>query len=142
MVCLCRTETNGCYPGYDATEWKEKATEPPQELAANDAQGSEATTDPEAPMAPEAPTGYYKRKVKPTWWFSEAIGSELDSRGHLPQIRSFLCMHGFCQSCIIEAVVVHGGHTPRYNARIWLGPRPRPSTICNARTDSTHHIQC
>jgi hypothetical protein len=22
-------------------------------------------------------------------------------------------MHSFCQSCIIEAVVVHGGHTPR-----------------------------
>ena len=97
MGCLCRTETNGLYPGY-AKEWKEKATEPPQELAAKDAEGSEATavdmqtdptTDPEAPKAPEAPTGYYKR----TWWFAQAIGSELDSCGHLPQIRSFLCSY-------------------------------------------------
>ena len=97
MGCLCGTETNGLYPGY-AKEWKDKATEPPQELAAKDAEGSEATavdmqtdptTDAEAPKAPEAPTGYYKR----TWWFAQAIGSELDSCGHLPQIRSFLCSY-------------------------------------------------
>ena len=141
MVCLCRTETNGCYPGYDATEWKEKATEPPQELAANDAEGSEATTDPEAPMAPEAPTGYYKRKHKPTWWFAQAIGSELDSRGHLPQIRSFLCSYtwfGIAVRVLVPQIYLNifaavevsigciGSRTraaPYTMLELWLGPR-------------------
>jgi hypothetical protein len=141
LVCLCRTETNGCYPGYDATEWKKKATEPPQKPAANDAQGSEATADPEAPRPTEAPTGYYKRKVKPTWWFSEAIGSELDSRGHLPQISSFLCSYtwfGIAVRVLVPqiylnifaaaevSIICTGSRTraaPYTMLELWLGPR-------------------
>ncbi len=51
------------------------------------------------------------------------------------------CMHGFCQSCIIEAVVVHGEHTPRYNARTLARAEANLEQKARAEAKTEHHWQ-